>query len=641
MTRILDRINGPGDLKGLSSAELSSLAAEIREEMVQVVSRNGGHLAPSLGVVELTLALHTVFSSPQDKIIWDVGHQSYPHKLVTGRRETFATLRKQGGLSGFPKRCESPHDLWETGHSSTSISAAYGFARARDLLGKSFSAVAVIGDGALTAGMAWEALNNIGHHGTNLIVVLNDNSMSIAPNVGAVAAYLNKLRVEPTYFRVRDDVDRLLKSIPRIGSSVAKTLVRVKDSLKYLVLPGMLFEELGFTYLGPVNGHDLPALQAVLRSARQVGGPVLVHVLTVKGKGYAPAQNHPEYFHGTGPFDVKTGRPLKKHGAPDYSAVFGEYLCGLAADDKRVMAVTAAMRAGTGLAGFAQQYPDRFFDVGIAEQHAVTFAAGMASEGLKPVVAIYSTFLQRALDQVIHDVCIQNLPVTFALDRGGVVGADGETHQGVFDLAYLRMVPNMVVMAPKDEEELGHMLATALNHSGPIAVRYPRGSGSGKALAQRPEPLPLGKAEVLRTGGDLAILAVGSMVYPALAAAAKLAAAGIEAAVVNARFVKPLDEETILDLARSTGAVLTAEEGVRAGGFGSAVLEALSLAGVAARTRCLGLPDRFIEHGDTGYFLSRYDLTANGIFRVGYHLVRGQAPESVEPGEAVEGGGSG
>lgn len=634
MPKILDSIGGPQDLRKLSEAQLVALAEEIRAEIVKTVSATGGHLAPNLGVVELTLALHTVFDSPRDKIIWDVGHQSYAHKLVTGRKNRFHTLRQLGGLSGFPKRKESPHDVWETGHSSTSVSAAYGFARARDLQGEDYAIVAVIGDGALTAGMAWEALNNIGHSRVRTIVVLNDNSMSISPNVGAVAAYLNRLRTEPTYSRVKDDIDRLLKKIPRIGSSVAKTLERVKDSVKYLVLPGMLFEELGFTYLGPVDGHNLAALQAVFRSARQVDGPVLVHVMTKKGKGYAPAERYPENFHGTGPFNPETGKPRKSPGPPDYSSVFGSYLCRIASQNPSVVAVTAAMTSGTGLSEFALSYPGRFFDVGIAEQHAVTFAAGMAMQGLKPVVAIYSTFLQRAFDQVLHDVCIQNLPVTFVLDRGGVVGADGETHQGVFDLAYLRIIPNMVVMAPKDENELGHMLRTAIDHSGPVAIRFPRGCGIGAGLADELTSLPLGKAELLRSGTDVALVAIGSMVHPALEAAEQLAARGVQAAVVNARFVKPLDGSLIGEIARRTGFVVTIEEGVLAGGFGSAVLEHLFARGIDARVRRLGLPDLFLEHGDPGYFLEKYGLTPDGIFRAACELIGRPAlavgPESPE-----------
>lgn len=611
---LLERINGPENLKGLSLEELRQLAAEIRAELVGTVARTGGHLAPNLGVVELTLALHRVFNSPADKIIWDVGHQCYVHKLLTGRQGSFKTLRQSGGLSGFPKREESPHDPFNTGHSSTSLSAALGMALARDLRGEKHEVIAVIGDGAMTAGMAFEALNHAGHLGTHFIVVLNDNEWSIANSVGAMANYLSRLRTSNTYARGKEKFKRLLRSWPPAGPKMLKAAERLKDSLKYLLLPGMVFEELGFTYLGPIDGHDLLALQEVLLRAKRISGPVLVHVLTKKGKGYRPAEENPDLFHGIGPFDVTTGCPKDEGSVPTYTAVFGKSLVRLAAQDESIIAITAAMPSGTGLEAFAREYPQRFFDVGIAEQHAVTLAAGLAAAGFKPVVAIYSTFLQRAYDQVVHDVCLQGLPVVLAIDRAGLVGEDGETHQGLFDLAYLRHIPQMTVMVPKDEDELQHMLYTALNLDGPAALRYPRGRGLGVPLAEEPRLLPVGQGEVLREGKDLAILAVGPLVYEALAAADDLVARGIEAAVVNARFVKPLDRELILSLARRTGFVITVEEHTTVGGFGSAVLELLAAEGVRdVAVLCLGIPDVFVGHGRPADLRARFGLDARGI----------------------------
>ncbi|MBC7106920.1 MAG: 1-deoxy-D-xylulose-5-phosphate synthase [Firmicutes bacterium] len=611
---LLPKIRGPADLRRLDFEDLKRLAAEIREVIVATTSRTGGHLAPNLGVVELTLALHYVFDSPRDKIIWDVGHQSYVHKLLTGRYHRFGTLRQLGGISGFPRPEESVHDVFATGHSSTSVSAGLGLAVARDLAGRDFRVVAVIGDGALTAGMAFEALNHAGHLQKDLLVVLNDNEMSIAPNVGALAKYLNRLRTDPMYRRGKEEIERLLNRIPAIGPRVARVVERLKDGLKYLVVPGMFFEELGFAYLGPVDGHDIPLLVEVFRQARKARGPVLVHVLTKKGKGYPPAERNPDLFHGIGPFRADTGEPEAGRG-PTYTEVFGRTVVELARRDPRVVAITAAMPAGTGLVPFAREFPERFFDVGIAEQHAVTLAAGMAKGGLRPVVAIYSTFLQRAYDQIIHDVCLQNLPVVFAVDRAGIVGDDGATHQGLFDLAFLRTVPNMVVMAPRDAAALANMLYTALELGRPAALRYPRRRAPG---APPPEwsPVPLGRAEVLREGDDAALVAIGTMVPVACGAAEVLAAQGIGVAVIDARFAKPLDEECLSAWAERTRLVVTLEEHVLAGGFGSAVAEMLADRGLSGvRVARMGLSDTFVEHGSQEALLARYGLTPEAVAR--------------------------
>ncbi len=620
MARLLSGINSPKDLEPLSIAQLYQLAREIREEIIATVAANGGHLAPNLGVVELTLALHRVFHAPEDKIIWDVGHQCYAHKLITGRREEFHTLRQFEGLSGFPRPQESPYDAFATGHSSTSISAALGMAVARDLQKKKHAVVAVIGDGAMTAGMAFEALNHAGHIQRDLIVILNDNEMSISRNVGALSRYLTRLRTEPVYSRGKEEIEQLLRKIPSIGPAVLKAVERIKDSLKYLVVPGMFFEELGFKYLGPVNGHNIQEMVSVLEQARAARGPVLVHVITQKGKGYPPAEAKADKFHGIGPFSVETGKSvtLAAPSPPTYTEVFGKTLVQLAAEDEKIVAITAAMPSGTGLTEFARAFPERFFDVGIAEQHAVTLSAGLAAGGLKPVAAIYSTFLQRAFDQVVHDVCLQNLPVTFAVDRGGLVGDDGPTHHGVFDFAYLRCIPNMVVMAPKDEDELRHMLKTALAYDGPAAVRYPRDRGTGCALAGKLERLPLGRAEVLRDGSDVALVGIGSMVQVAREAAGLLAEQGIDAAVINARFVKPLDEECLLHYAAVTRLMITIEEHALPGGFGSAVLEALERRQAANPGKLirLGIGDAFVEHGSREILLARQGLTAENVCRL-------------------------
>ncbi|NLG83346.1 MAG: 1-deoxy-D-xylulose-5-phosphate synthase [Firmicutes bacterium] len=613
---ILSQIRDPRDLKKLSLQELEKLAAELRQEIVRTVAQNGGHLASSLGAVELVLALHTVFESPRDKIVWDVGHQAYAHKLITGRREDFGTLRQFGGVSGFPKPTESPHDVFIAGHSSTSISAALGLAIARDLAGEDHHVVAVIGDGALTGGLAFEGLSQAGHLGKNLLVVLNDNEMSIAPNVGAVSLILRRLqelRMNPNLHRLSRELEERFRRLPGLGNFTAQAMEKLKDALKYLVIPGMFFEELGLSYFGPVDGHQIPAMQRAFREAVAHGGPVVVHVVTKKGYGYGPAERDPERFHSVGPFDWTTGSlPAKTERT--FTEVFGQALVELGEEDERLVAITAAMREGTGLSAFAHRFPDRFFDVGIAEAHAVTLAAGLAAGGLRPVVAVYSTFLQRAYDQILHDVCLQNLPVIFVLDRAGVVGEDGPTHHGLYDLAYLRHIPGMTVMAPKDERELRRMLRTALAAGVPVAIRYPKAAARDLPLEKHPEVLPWGRSELLRDGSEVALFALGPMALLAEAAADRLATQGISCAVVNVRFVKPLDEQLLLALARRTGRVVTIEEAALAGGFGSAVLELLAAHGLGGvQWRALGFPDRFIEQGPREMLLERYGLSVQGI----------------------------
>lgn len=625
-THLLDTINSPADVKKLDIEQLKQLAQEIRQLLINVISHTGGHLAPNLGVVELTLALHKVFSTPRDKLVFDVGHQSYIHKIITGRREQFPTLRQYGGLSGFPKRSESEHDAFGTGHSSTSISAALGMACARDLQGEDYNVVAIIGDGSMTGGMAFEALNNAGTLHKKMVVVLNDNEMSISKNVGAMSEYLYQLRTGETYNKIKNDIEDWLKN-KEFGTDVLKAIRRLKGSVKYLMVPTSIFEELGFTYLGPVDGHDLHSLLEVLQAAKKIDGPVMVHVLTKKGKGYKPAEDKPNKFHGTGPFDITTGQKITKPGAPvTYTEVFGKTLTELADSDKKIVGITAAMPDGTGLNIFAQAHKDRFFDVGIAEQHAVTAAAGMAAAGMKPVTAIYSTFMQRAYDSVLHDICMQKLHVTMCLDRAGLVGDDGYTHHGVFDYAYLRSIPNMTIMAPKDENELRHMLKTALAFDGPVSVRYPRGSGVGVAMSEAMHALPIGKAEVLREGADVCLWAIGSMVQPALEAAQLLQAQGIAAGVVNMRFAKPLDEELLLEYAQRYHKIVTLEEGVLAGGVGSAVLEALDdheLLGKCDVLR-LGIPDEFVMHGDKKLLLRDLGLDVPAIVQKTAAFVKGE-----------------
>lgn len=616
-TGLLNKIDSPKDIKKLNYDALKELAQEIRDYMIEVISKNGGHLAPNLGVVELTLALHKVFNCPKDKIIWDVGHQSYIHKIITGRREAFKTLRQYNGLSGFPKIQESEYDAFGTGHSSTSISAALGMAIARDLKGEDNEVIAVIGDGSMTGGMAYEALNNAGDLQKKLIIILNDNEMSIAKNVGAMSDYLYQLRTAKTYTRIKKDLEGWLKH-KNYGENIINIVRRVKGSVKYLLVPGSVFEHLGFKYYGPVDGHDLEHLVEVLEVAKATPGPVIIHVITKKGKGYEPAEKSPNKFHGTGPFDIATGKKITKPGAPvTYTEVFGKTLVDIAKDDKKIVAITAAMPDGTGLNYFADAYPDRFFDVGIAEQHAVTAAAGMAAAGLHPVVAVYSTFMQRAFDSVLHDICMQNLPVVLGLDRAGLVGDDGYTHHGVFDYSYLRLMPQMTIMAPKDENELRHMLATAINFNGPIALRYPRGSGLGVEITEPLHTLPIGKAEEIKTGSDVCLWAAGSMVDEAVKAAEALAEQGISAGVVNMRFVKPLDTELLVKTALQCKNIVTLEEGTVEGGAGSAVLEELNDNGLVGKVKVLnlGIPDKYIPHGDKKLLLRDIGLDHDSIVK--------------------------
>jgi 1-deoxy-D-xylulose-5-phosphate synthase len=597
---LLERINSPSDLKRLPQADLPLVAEEIRRFLIERLSVTGGHLAPNLGVVELTLALHYLYNSPEDKFIFDVGHQAYVHKMLTGRMGRFHTLRQKGGLCGFVKRSESEHDVWEAGHSSTSLSAAIGMAIARDLKGENHRVIAVIGDGALTGGMALEALNHIGHEKRKLTVVLNDNEMSIAPNVGAIHNYLGKVRSDRTYRKAKDELDWLLRKVPAIGGKLAKTAERVKDSLKYLITPdGMLFEEFGLHYFGPVDGHDIGKLLEALRHADNVDGPVLLHVLTVKGKGYTPAEEDSHKWHGvSGAYKIESGQMIKPVGPPMYTEVFGNVLIELAEKDERIVAVTPAMPGGSGLLGFDKKFPGRMFDVGIAEQHAATMCAALAMEGLKPVFAVYSTFLQRAYDQVVHDICRQNANVVFAIDRAGFVGADGETHQGLYDMAFLRHIPNMVLMMPKDENELRNMLYTAMQYDdGPIAVRYPREQAKGVPFDAEPRTLAIGSWETVREGDSAAILAIGPMVSVAEEAAELLKREGLNVRVVNARFVKPLDEAMLASLAAERLPILVLEEGAEAGGLGGAVLEFYAREPYPnVPVRILGVPDVFVEH---------------------------------------------
>ena len=624
--QLLETIDSPHDLKSLKRAELPDLAKEIRNAIVNVVSVSGGHLASSLGAVELAIALHYVFDTPKDKILWDVGHQAYAHKLLTGRRDQFPSLRSHGGLSGFTKSSESPYDTFTMGHSSTSISAGLGIACAKHLKRDSSKVVAVIGDGSLTAGLAYEGLNQTGdtHKDKDLIVILNDNEMSISPNVGALSSLLSRTFSASKLQMMRKEFGEFLKSLPRIGENIYQLAKRSEESFKTFVTPGMLFEAFNFEYFGPIDGHNLDHLISILKNIKTMDEPVLLHVITKKGKGYPQAEKNPVFFHGVSSFDVKTGLcPQKATGAPSYTEIFGRTMVELAETNAKIIAVTAAMPEGTGLVPFSKAYPDRFFDVGIAEQHGVTFAAGMATEGYRPVVAVYSTFLQRAYDQIIHDVCIENLPVVFALDRGGIVGEDGPTHHGLFDLSYLRSIPNMVVMAPKDENELRHMLATAVAHEGPIAVRYPRGQGTGADLDKSFTLLPIGKGEVLSHGDDLLILAVGSMVSQATCAAAVLMDHHhIEATVVNARFVKPLDDELILSLAGKIPNIITIEENALQGGFGSAVLELLSDSGINnVVVKRMGMDDRFVEHGPPDVLRDKYRMDAAAIVETALNML--------------------
>jgi len=619
---LLEGINSPADLKTLSRSELPILASEIRKLIIEVVSKNGGHLAPSLGAVELAIAIHYVFTPPSDKIIWDVGHQSYAHKLLTGRRERFHTLRQHDGICGFTRMSESPYDAFSTGHSSTSISAGLGIACAKRLKNDRSKVIAVIGDGSMTAGLAYEGLNQAGDINKNILVILNDNDMSIAHNVGALSSFLSRTFSAKYLQDFKKELKDFLKSLPKVGDDIYQFAKRSKESFKTFITPGMLFEAFNFEYFGPIDGHNLNHLIDILNNIKCLNEPVLLHVSTIKGKGYAPAEKNPVYFHGVGCFNADTGESVNKEcSVPTYTQVFGETIVQLAKEDERIIAVTAAMPEGTGLVKFAEAYPDRFFDVGIAEQHAVTFAAGLAAEGFKPVVAIYSTFLQRAYDQILHDVCLEALPVVFAVDRGGIVGEDGATHNGVFDLSYLRSLPNMVLMAPKDENELVRMLSTSFGHKGPVAVRYPRGVVEGVKIEKRDLPLPIGKGEVLQKGNDVLILAIGRSVNDALIAHAALAEQGISAAVVNCRFVKPLDIDLIAALAREIPRIITVEENVRQGGFGSAVLECLSDQRINAfHMECIGIPDIFVEHGPQKMLRSKYGIDALSIVNAAKRL---------------------
>jgi 1-deoxy-D-xylulose-5-phosphate synthase len=613
---LLDTIDSPAELRKLPPEMLPRLAEEIRTRIIETVSRTGGHLAPSLGVVELTMAIHYVFDTPRDKLIWDVGHQAYAHKLLTGRKDRFHTLRQYRGLSGFPKRSESSYDVVETGHSSTSISYGLGLAAAKEILNDEGRVITVIGDGSMTAGLAFEGLNHAGHVDKDLIVILNDNEMSISPNVGALSSFLSRKLTGRTASNLKRHVEERLKSLSSVGENILSVLKKSEESFKGFFTPGMLFEALKFEYVGPIRGHQLDTLIETLQNIRDHRhGPVLVHVLTTKGKGYEPAEKNPGDYHGVGPFDITTGRTYPSEGNISYTKVFGNTMCKLARQNDRVAAITAAMPAGTGLEPFSEQFPDRFFDVGIAEQHAVTFAAGLALAGMRPVVAVYSSFLQRSLDQIIHDVCLPDLPVTLALDRSGVVGDDGPTHHGVFDLSFLRFIPNLVLMAPKDENELQHMLYTAVNYSGPCAIRYPRGSGEGVKLDPGLRKMAIGRGELLREGGDVLLLPVGNRVYPALAAADGLRKLGIEAAVINPRFIKPLDNELISTWAEKTRHVVTIEDNVKKGGFGSAVLQLLAEMHLNVPVRNLGYGNKFIEHAPQNILWKNNGLDSSGIIR--------------------------
>jgi len=613
MYQYLTKVNSTEDLKKLNAREIKILAQEIRDFLIDSVSKTGGHLASNLGVVELTLALHTAFNSPEDKIIWDVGHQAYVHKILTGRKDKFPTLRQYKGLSGFPKRYESNHDHFDTGHSSTSISAAMGFAAARDLKKEKHHVIAVIGDGAMTGGMAFEALNHIGQSQKDIIVVLNDNEMSISPNVGGLSNYLNKIRTAPIYSKVKDDVEYLISNIPAIGKTVMKTAEKAKDSIKYFFVPGVLFEELGFTYIGPIDGHNYNALNEVMNRSKNIKGPVLLHVLTKKGKGYSWAEKSPDKFHGVNPFKIETGKPVSVKSTLAYSDIAGKTLVECADKDDRIVAITAAMPSGTGLNDFAEKYPNRFFDVGIAEQHAATFAAGMAAGGYKPVFAVYSTFLQRAYDQVIHDACIQNLPVTYFIDRAGLVGNDGETHHGSLDISFLSCVPNLTLVAPKDGLELKEMVKFAMNHNGPIAIRYPRGSCELKD-EELINPIELGKGEVIyQSGNDALIIALGTINNMALDVCKELEKNNIFATLINPRFIKPIDKELITSLSKKHKIIYTIEDNAKVGGLGSQIQSLLNDNKIFKEVKVFALPDEFIEHGDVDILYSNLGLDRDSI----------------------------
>ncbi|MBN2089927.1 1-deoxy-D-xylulose-5-phosphate synthase [candidate division KSB1 bacterium] len=640
MYTLLNEINSPDDIKKLDISQLTQLAKELREYIISVISENGGHLAPNLGVVELTLVLHYLYNTPDDKIIWDVGHQAYIHKIITGRKDRFPTIRQYGGISGFPKIEESKYDHFGVGHASTSISAAIGIACARDLKKEDNAVIAVIGDGSMTNGLAFEGLNNAGSLNKDITVILNDNNMSISQNVGALHKYLTYILTTSTYNKVKADIWELTGRLSRFGQRIRSTMRQVDEGLKALVVPGLLFERLGFRYIGPVDGHDIPELIRIFREVQKMKGPILVHVCTKKGKGYELAEKNATHFHGLTPFNRETGAARSVSPIPTYSKVFGNTLTAIAEKDEKIVAISAAMAVGTGLTPFCDKFPERFFDVGIAEGHAVTFAAGLATQGMKPVVAIYSSFLQRSYDQIIHDVALQKLPVIFAIDRAGLVGDDGPTHHGIFDLSFLRHIPNMVVMAPKDEQELQDMLWTATHYqAGPIAIRYPRGQGVGKPLKSTFNIIPIGQGEIVTKceGKELAILTIGSMVYPAIKVAEKLSAFNIQATVVNMRFIKPLDDKMLRQIALTHDAIVTLEDNVKQGGFGSAVNEYLIENQLfEIKSLCLGLPDEFVEHGANEILYHNVGLDLEGITNsITQFLGVDATPEKWESGEYI------
>lgn len=608
---LLEKINEPNDIKKLEASDYDVLAKEIREFLIKKISVTGGHLGSNLGTVELTMALHLSMDLPEDKIVWDVGHQSYTHKLLTGRREGFDNLRKHGGMSGFPKRKESQCDAFDTGHSSTSISAALGLAKARDIQGKDNCIVAVIGDGSLTGGMAYEALNNAASLESNFIIILNDNNMSIAENVGGVSKYLNDIRTGEKYLNLKEGVYNTLKSMPK-GDAMVRGIRRAKSSVKHLMIQGMFFEDMGITYLGPVDGHDIPAMLRVIQEAKRVKGPVLIHVKTQKGKGYGPAERHPARFHGAEPFDIETGIPSNPRDKANYTDVFATVMMKLGQRDEKIVAITAAMPDGTGLKRFKNAYPDRFFDVGIAEEHAVTFAAGLAAGGMKPIVAVYSSFLQRAYDQILHDVCIQNLPVVFAIDRAGLVGSDGETHQGIFDLSYLSSIPNMHIMAPKNKWELSDMLKYAVSFDAPIAIRYPRGEAYD-GLSEFRSPIAYGKAEWIYEESEIAILAIGSMVKTGLSVYEKLKAEGYKCSLCNARFVKPIDTDMVDKAVKNHKVIVTLEENVLSGGFGEKVCNYMKEKSYQNKLIMVSIPDDYVEHGNVDELRKEIHIDADSI----------------------------
>ena len=612
---LLDSIQKANDIKKIKEKDLDSLAAEIRQFLIEKISVSGGHLGSNLGAVELTMALHLSLDLPTDKIVWDVGHQSYTHKILTGRREGFETLRKFGGMSGFPKRKESDCDSFDTGHSSTSISAGLGLAQARDLLGERHTVVSVIGDGSLTGGMAYEALNNAAHLDTNFIVILNDNNMSISENVGGVSTYLNSIRTDAKYLDLKDSIYYRLLEMPKYGQAIVKKIQNAKNGIKQLMIPGMFFEDMGIKYLGPVDGHDIKALRRVITEAKRVKGAVIIHVITQKGRGYTPAERHPARFHGAEPFDIETGIPKNPHTKANYTDVFATVMNKMAEKNDKLVAITAAMPDGTGLKRFRNRYPERFFDVGIAEEHAVTFAAGLAAGGLRPVVAIYSSFLQRAYDQILHDVCIQNLPVTFAIDRAGLVGSDGETHQGIFDFSFLSSIPNMHIMAPKNKWELADMMKYAVSFEGPIAIRYPRGEAYD-GLEEYRQPIAYGKAEWIYQEKEIALVAVGSMVKTAEQVRLRLKEEGYaDSSLLNARFVKPIDEETILDAAGTHSLLVTMEENVLSGGFSEKVIDLMEANGNPAEVLPITLPDEYVEHGNVELLKKEVGIDTESIVR--------------------------